>query len=137
MTARSTQPLVRVTVIITLTVPQALVYASGVIAKLENDFEGTTFSRLPTSPLENSPFTGTYLQERERAEVLYREQITLVTVDADWSDNKAQTDFDGKQIAVNSRDSLILYLKTLKQSAEKVLEQDLVWITIQDVERIV
>lgn len=96
MPTRSAQLLVRVTIIIPLTSPEAVIYANGVLTKLEDDFSGTTHSWLPRTPKENSPFRGTWKKEEERAEIVYREQIFILTVDADVSKNKVETDFDHK-----------------------------------------
>lgn len=137
MIAYPVRSLVRISVIIPLTSPQAAIYADGVLTKLENDFGGTTHSRSPKAPDEKSPFIGTWLKLEDKAEVLYREQILTIIVDADLSDNKAQLDFENKKIVVNSKNKLIRYLKTLKQQAEKILGEAVVWVTIQDIERIV
>jgi hypothetical protein len=131
----SVQPLVRITIIFPLLTPKAFLYAEGVLARLENDFEGTTRSRLP-KPGEPSPFIGTYLTRGSRVERIERAEILLITVDATLSDNE-KTDFLGNQIIVNSKDALVLYLKSLKQAGEVSLGEDVLWITIQDIERII
>jgi hypothetical protein len=129
------QPLVRITIIFPLLTPRAFIYADGVITKLENDFAGTTHSRLPKFPGESSPFIGTYLTSDSHAQHLERAEVLVITVDAALNYN-AKTDFLGEPIMVNSKDALVLYLKSLKQAGEETLGEDVLWITIQDIQRI-
>jgi hypothetical protein len=136
MPSRSTRSYIRICISLPLASGHAAVYANGLIAKLECEFGGSTHSRLPRSPKETSPFTGTWLKPVPRAEIAYREQVFVLTVDANLEGNAVQEDFEGKARSVKSKADLIAYLRSLKRQAEAVLQQDIVWITIHDVERV-
>lgn len=123
-----------------LTPPEAIVYANGVIKKLEDDFGGATFSRLPETQEERSPFSGTWMMELDQARpayLAYAEQIFFLVVDIDLKDNRAKTDFDGRNMQVTTRDDLVRYLKTFKNQAQGVLRQQLVWVTVHDIDQII
>jgi hypothetical protein len=130
------QPLVRITIIFPLLTPEAFLYADGVIDKLEDDFGGTTHSRLPKFPSEPSPFVGTYRTRRSRVMNIEKAEVLVITVDAALNDDE-KTDFLRNPITVNSKDALVLYLKTLKDMVERGLGEDVLWITIHDVHRII
>lgn len=128
--------LVRVNIFCPITEAGSVATINGIITKLGEDFGGVTYSRLPESLTELTPFEGIWLDVGKRIRTLYRERIIVIQVDVDLGDNRVTMDFQDEDCTISRKEELLSYLETLKAYGEAHLGQDLLWITYYDVKRI-